>query len=268
VFFSPSSFFFSPTHTPLLIIKHPHSHPPTQNLKVAAHARQGANTLRVFFAFDFDPAGTQPYLGSFNEAALRRIDHVLVTCAAYGIRVIGVLGNYWPFVGGMQAYVDAWARSVGQGTGQPIEKFYTEPGVREAYKKSLYAIVGRRNSITGQMYKDDPTIAVWELANEPHTTDRYEANLGIRPGSILCAWVRDMARVVKGIDPHHLVASGEEGYRADKPGGSAHSWLNDGWKGSDFVCNTCETDVDVATVHVYPDSWAMPDYTVSRFFLF
>jgi len=179
------------------------------------------------------------------------------------VRVVAVLGNYWPFVGGMQAYVDAWARSVGQPTGQPIEKFYTEPGVRAAYRRSVEVLVGRRNALTGQLYRDDPTIAVWELANEPHTTDRYEANLGIRPGSILCAWVRDFARVVKGLDPNHMVASGEEGYRTDKPGGP-HSWLGDGWKGSDFVCNTCQTDVDVATLHVYPDSWAMPDYTVRR----
>ena len=237
----------------------PFTSPPL--FQVAAHARQGANLLRVFFAFDFEGAGTQPRLGQFNENALRRIDHVLATCAAYGVRVVAVLGNYWPFVGGMQAYVDNWARSVGQPTGQPIEKFYTEPGVRAAYKRSVEVLVGRRNAITGQMYRDDPTIAVWELANEPHTTDRYEANLGIRPGSILCAWVRDMARVVKSLAPNQMVASGEEGYRTDKPGGP-HSWLGDGWKGSDFVCNTCQTDVDVATLHVYPDSWNMPDYQV------
>jgi len=246
---------------------HPHPSPPLYLLsfqkKVAAHARQGANLLRVFFAFDFEGAGTQPSLGNFNEAALRRVDHVLATCAAYGVRVVAVLGNYWPFVGGMQAYVDNWARSVGQPTGQPLEKFYTEPGVRAAFRRSVEVIVGRRNALTGQMYRDDPTIAVWELANEPHTTDRYEANLGIRPGSILCAWVRDFARVVKGIAPNQMVASGEEGYRTDKPGGP-HSWLGDGWKGSDFVCNTCNTDVDVATVHVYPDSWSMPDYTVRQ----
>lgn len=29
-------------------------------------------------------------------------------------------------------------------------------------------IVNRRNSITGVLYRDDPTIMAWDLANEPY----------------------------------------------------------------------------------------------------
>ena len=38
---------------------------------------------------------------------------------------------------------------------------------RDAFKDYVKAILTRRNSITGVLYKDDPTIMAWDLANEP-----------------------------------------------------------------------------------------------------
>lgn len=56
-----------------------------------------------------------------------------------------------------------------------------------------------------------------------------------------------------------MVTTGEEGYRSDGFC-DKHCWLNNGSKGADFACNVCNTDIDFATVHTYPDSWQMPDY--------
>ena len=80
--------------------------------QLGVHADAGATLLRVWFANDFAPRGTQPTLGVFNGAALARVDFVMAAAAAYGIRVIGVLSNYWPFAGGWQAWVDAAGPSV------------------------------------------------------------------------------------------------------------------------------------------------------------
>ena len=102
----------------------------------------------------------------------------------------------------------------------------------------------------------DPTVLAWELMNEPHTDDGFEATLKLSPGSILCAWVAEMTAFIKSLDSNHLIATGEEGYRADLTAdSSSHSWLNNGLKGGDFVCNTCRTGITLATVHCYPDSW-------------
>lgn len=38
---------------------------------------------------------------------------------------------------------------------------------RNAFKDYVKAILMRRNSITGVLYRDDPTIMAWDLANEP-----------------------------------------------------------------------------------------------------
>lgn len=92
--------------------------------------------------------------------------------------------------------------------------------------------------------------------NEPHTDDGFEAKLKLSPGSILCAWVAEMTAFIKSLDSNHLIATGEEGYRSDLTAdSSSHSWLNNGLKGGDFVCNTCRTGITLATVHCYPDSW-------------
>lgn len=122
---------------------------------------EGANVLRVFIAYDFNSEGTQPSLGTYNEEALARVDYVMAASAYYGMRIIAVVANYWPFVGGMQAYVDEWSQSVGRPAGQPIELFYTEPDIRNFYKAWLKKIITRTNTITGLPYKDDPTIMAW-----------------------------------------------------------------------------------------------------------
>ena len=41
-----------------------------------------------------------PAFGQYNENALKRLDLTLVAAAQHGIRLILVLGNYWPFLGG------------------------------------------------------------------------------------------------------------------------------------------------------------------------
>ena len=45
--------------------------------------------------------------------------------------------------------------------------FFSDPGARELYKDYVSYILGRRNSRTGQLYRDDPTILAWDLINEP-----------------------------------------------------------------------------------------------------
>ena len=39
---------------------------------------------------------------------------------------------------------------------------------RAAFKQYVAKILLRRNSITGELYKDDPAIMAWDLVNEPY----------------------------------------------------------------------------------------------------
>ena len=49
---------------------------------------------------------------------------------------------------------------------------------RSAFKTYVKNIINRRNTITGVLYRDDPTIMAWDLANEPYV-------LGDASGDIL-----------------------------------------------------------------------------------
>jgi hypothetical protein len=45
--------------------------------------------------------------------------------------------------------------------------FFTDPSCRAMYRAHVAALAGRRSSVTGQLYRDDPTIMAWDLINEP-----------------------------------------------------------------------------------------------------
>ncbi|MBA0743709.1 hypothetical protein Gogos_006368, partial [Gossypium gossypioides] len=60
-----------------------------------------------------------------------------------------------------------WAKQRGQDL-ENEDDFYTNSLVKEYYKNHVKAVLTRNNTITGVLYKDDPTIFAWELINEPH----------------------------------------------------------------------------------------------------
>lgn len=143
--------------------------------------------------------------------------------------------------------------------------FYTNPKVRDAYKAYARTIIGRKNTVTGVAYKDEPAILGWEVLNEPHTKDEYERKGGAVcastpggcvPGKLAYTWIAEMSAYIKSLDARHLVSTGEEGYRADGATNCCHNnWVNGGFKGEDFTKNTALPTIDFATVHVYPDHW-------------
>lgn len=65
------------------------------------------------------------------------------------------------------------------------------------------------------MWGSDPTIFAWELCNECHTSDNYEINRGLVPGSILYNWQVEMSAYLKTtLGVKSMVTNGNEGYRA------------------------------------------------------
>lgn len=179
----------------------------------------------------------------------------------------------------------AWNREECRGRGEPVytkELFFTHEKVWERYEAYVKSLLNRVNPYTGVAYKDDPTIFGIELSNEPHTSDYYECMItkvgeldkdtcaSMNPsvyastysvGSIVNQWLRRASAMVKSIDPHHLVLSGEEGYRVGHDDGSCldrHQWIHNGLKGVDFARNAAISTIDVMTTHLYPDNWGVP----------
>ncbi len=200
---------------------------PAMRAAVIAAAKQiGLNVLRAPAFLDspwrgayfqsWNPATNRPEINT-AENGLQRLDHLIADAEQAGIRLILPLVNHWPDFGGMDRYV-SWFNAASR------DDFYRVPAIREAYKSYTSQILNRENTVTGRVYKDEPSILAWELANEPRCAS----------ASVLLEWVEEMSRWIKQNDPNHLLAVGDEGYLT-----------------KEFLA---VPEIDFGTFHLYPET--------------
>jgi mannan endo-1,4-beta-mannosidase len=113
-------------------------------------------------------------------------------------------------------------------TAQTHDDFYIDESTRKWFRAYVAAVLTRTNTFSGKLYKDDPTIMAWELANEPRASRSTSNSLRL--------WIAEMSGHIKSLDPNHLVATGSEGLEF-------------------FVENHQVSTIDVCTVHLWPDTW-------------
>jgi mannan endo-1,4-beta-mannosidase len=191
--------------------------------------------------------GTAP---AFNDGAdgMQRLDFVVAEAAKRNIRLILPLVNNWNEFGGMNQYV-RWRG------GQYHDEFYTDATIKGWYKAWISHLLNRTNSITGIKYKDDPTILMWELANEPRCIGGGGANGYPRSPNCttttLVSWAGEMSRYIKSLDRNHLVSVGDEGFLCLP---NATDWTENCNDGVDSYAFAALPHVDAMSVHLYPDS--------------
>ncbi|HKP47328.1 MAG TPA: cellulase family glycosylhydrolase, partial [Pyrinomonadaceae bacterium] len=176
--------------------------------------------------------------GNWNEEAFAHLDHVIAEAAKNNLRVQLCLANWWRDTGGVTQYLRwsgiADAADPNYRFGINPEKamaFYTNDNARRLYREHLEKVVSRRNSITGVLYRDDPTIFGWELMNEAQAvTGRWAERR---------AWIAEMSTYLKSLDANHVIAPGDWGYRT---AAERREWLADHQL----------PNVDYCDVHNYP----------------
>ncbi len=184
----------------------------------------------------------QPQPGVYDESTFRKLDYLIYKANQLDIRLVITLANNWDDFGGMNQYV-AWSP-----TASAHDEFYTDAYSRQLYKDYVRTVLMRINTYTGIEYRNDPTIMMWELANEPRcVTDPT--------GNTVLAWVTEMSAYIKSLDAHHLVSTGEEGWYTNK----GSDWRHNGLEGVDFLRNSQVATVDVASFHLYPKRNAMTE---------
>jgi len=242
----------------------------------------GITTVRTWGFFDSpdstDRAVIQRSPGHYNEGALKALDYVIAKAAQYSIRLIVPLVNNWDAYGGMNQYV-RWYADRTSGFGQingvlprrvirgvegrsyefvvagmlTHDDFYRNSTIKGWYRDYVTMMLNRVNTITQRPYREEPAIAVWELANEPRSSDPS--------GGLVAEWADEMSAFIKSIDTDHLLSVGDEGFDVTalsyRSVGSYKEWLLDGSAGVSFRRSIGLKNVDIASLHCYPLAWGL-----------
>ncbi|MCX6128293.1 MAG: cellulase family glycosylhydrolase, partial [Proteobacteria bacterium] len=177
----------------------------------------GVNALRMWGFWNGSPESLQPSRGVYNEATWQQLDYVLAQAEERGIKIIMPLANYWDEFGGI-VLLNSWA-------GHPPEQkeyydreiFYVNANSKQLYRDYVIHMLNRRNTITGRLYKNDPTILMWEPMNEAR--GRSDSS-----GQTVAEWLAWASQIIKAEDPHHLIGSGTEGFFKTHANFTSYPW--------------------------------------------
>lgn len=177
--------------------------------------------------------------GVYLDAQLRGMDIFMQEIEKRGMSAVIYLNNAWEWSGGYGTYLE-WA---GEGKTPDtrtdgyvaymnfVSKFITSPKAQELFFDHVRFMVER--------YKDSPAVFSWQIANEPRC---FSSDPAVQDAFV--DFVHNTASLIKSIDPHHMVSTGNEG-----------SW---GCEGSMELCeriNDCK-DIDYVTIHIWPYNWS------------
>lgn len=184
----------------------------------------GINNLRILGASEgnkqpntVQPA-IQPELAVYDEVLLDGLDFLLAEMEKRQMYAVIYLNNYWEWSGGMAQYV-SWAEETD--IPNPFypqynyidfmkfsARFYRNEKAKQTFRRYVKFLVERKNNYTSRVYRDDPTIMAWQLANEPRPGWGEE---GKENFDIFSKWIEETASYIKSIDPNHLISTGNEG---------------------------------------------------------
>ena len=190
----------------------------------------------------------------WDENLLGGLDFCLAEMARRNMRAILFLSNYWQWSGGFAQYVRWITGEHIPDPDQPViargdwhafmkfsARFYRIPAANGLYREYVSRVIHRRNTVNGRVYRDDPAIMTWELANEPRPcADDSSAEKDV---PIFCDWVDSTARFIREQDTNHLVCTGSEGVWGclQKP--------------EIFIAAHKTSAIDYVTVHMWLKNW-------------
>jgi mannan endo-1,4-beta-mannosidase len=215
---------------------------------------QGISNLRVIAAVEgsgnitgvqrIAPA-LQTTAGVFDESYLEGLDLLLSEMDKRQMKAVLFLSNNWEWSGGFLQYLQ-WERLIPDSVfarkldwdemRDYTSQFYSCTECIRNYHLQVKKILSHTNTVNGIVYKNDPTIMSWELANEPRPM-RPEANRAY------FSWIRSTAALIKQADPNHLLCVGHEGVVGTAFDTSLYKEIH------------ALKDIDYLTIHIWPKNW-------------
>jgi len=217
----------------------------------------GVNNIRLLAGSETSPlAGAIPRgitraPHDYDEALLGGLDFCLAEMAKRDQRGILFLSNYWQWSGSFAQYVRWITGETIPDPDQPVmakgdwhafmefsARFYKTPAAVELYREYVASLIHRRNTVNGRIYRADPAIMTWELANEPRPSADHPADI-----PIFCDWMDTTAQLIHAQAPNQLVCTGSEGIWGclQKP--------------EVFIAAHKTPAIDYVTVHMWLKNW-------------
>jgi len=200
------------------------------------------------------PRGITRSPHDWDEQLLGGLDFCLAEMARRKMHAILFLSNYWQWSGSFAQYVrwvtgetipdpdkPVMAKGDWHAFMQCSAKFYQTSAAVELYRDYVARLIHRTNSINGRVYREDPAIMTWELANEPRPC--ADDSTMEKDVPIFCNWVDATARFIHEQAPNQLVCSGSEGIWGclQKP--------------EVFIAAHKTAAIDYVTVHMWLKNW-------------
>ena len=225
-----------------------------------ALSSRGINNLRLLAASEkstisnaLSPA-IQNSPGVYNEELLEGLDFLLAEMGKRHMNGVLFLNNFWEWSGGMGQYM-AWAH--GGKVVDPVlgkdswpdfmaysDSFYADSLANAYYRQFIHYILNRKNTYNGLLYKNDPVIMAWELANEPRGG---EGRAGLAGMPVFTRWVDETAGYIHSLDSNHLVTTGSEGTVGCKQDTAS------------FLASHKTRNIDYLTFHLWAKNWGWFD---------
>jgi len=192
----------------------------------------------------------QEFPGVYNEKLLDGLDFLLYEMNKRNMKAVLVLNNYWQWTGGMSQY-NSWTLN-----GYIVDpdlnnnyyefmkysaEFYSNKKANELFQKYIYNLLNRYNKYSKIVYKDDPCIMSWQLANEPRP--HPESLKDSTKQKVFIDWIEKSAKYIRSIDKNHLISTGNEGLAGCL------------WDSSMVVKLNSIPFIDYITVHLWPRNW-------------
>lgn len=200
--------------------------------------------------------------GVYNDTILAGLDYLMMQLEKRNMRAVLYFNNAWEWSGGYGAYLD-WVGFKGavqssDGSGkmkhfdrtpvptiegwweymQYVSNFMLNDEAKRLANEHVRKMVTRVNRYTGQPYKDSKALMSWEIANEP----RCFINDSLHKAKFV-EWIDEQSRLIKSLDPNHLVTTGSEG----KHGCEEDIEL--------FKAIHSLPNIDYACIHIWPNNW-------------
>mmetsp|Transcript_24354 Transcript_24354/g.79478 ORF Transcript_24354/g.79478 Transcript_24354/m.79478 type:complete len:311 (+) Transcript_24354:561-1493(+) len=200
----------------------------------------GLSVVRIWAHSIVPGRELQPEPGVYDEEVFAALDYLLDQAHQRGLRLILIFADNWYEVGGVQQFAN-WS-SDGDFFGAEA---------RQLYKDHMRALANRVNTINSKVYKEDPTIFAWNLANELRCKGCGDA--------VIQDWLEEMCTFLKAEDPNHLIGTGTEGFYGETSGelkkNNPADWASK--EGQNLVENANIWCIDYVGIHVWPDNWAL-----------